>query len=197
MGAASGKPAICGPLAYCQMEVVENCCNQADCMADCQAFECDDRAAVNVQEDELMLAAKTGDYRTVQMHVAKGTDVNCRQPLKLVARVYKGSEPVRNVGYSPLMYAAQNGHLRTVQALIEGKADVNAMDEDGVTPLHLAAASGELDVFTALLSAGAHCSLVDTDGNGVLDYLPQDVVKDKLALSQWEAAYSGASGAII
>jgi ankyrin repeat protein len=61
---------------------------------------------------------------------------------------------VNNYGRTLLHWSARNGHTAVVQFLVEqGKAELDAIDKDGVTALHSAADEGHLDGCHQVLDA--------------------------------------------
>lgn len=79
-------------------------------------------------------AAERGDLKTVQQHIAYGTDVNA-----------KNSD-----GWTPLHLAAKKGDLPVVQELLKAGADVSRKGPLGETPLLLAQRGGHTTVVQAL-----------------------------------------------
>ena len=70
-------------------------------------------------------------------------------------------------------WACSNGSIDLVERLLQHGADVDAVDNDGVTPLMRASFGGHLRVVQLLLTRGADTSLRDRDGitalSGALD----------------------------
>ena|SRR5579862_2352871 len=71
--------------------------------------------------------------------------------------------------FTPLQLAAYHGHTDVVEFLASKGANVNAINQDGLTALHLAAMSGFKDTVLALLSHGAEINARDADGLTPLD----------------------------
>ena len=97
-------------------------------------------AAVNGQT-ALMLAAEKGSDGIVKLLLAKGAEVDRRNP--------------QHYNHTALMYAALNGHADSVRALLAGHANRKLTDVKEFTPLLLAAESGDWETLAALLEAGA------------------------------------------
>ncbi|CAE7383153.1 unnamed protein product [Symbiodinium pilosum] len=71
-------------------------------------------------------------------------------------------------GRRPLFRAVSRYDGNVVCALIAGRADVNAVTEDGTTPLFAAVESGDLRVVKVLLDAGADIEKARKDGTAPL-----------------------------
>lgn len=85
----------------------------------------------------------TADPKVVRRLVEIGVDANHRD----------------NSDWTPLHYAARRGDVSSIPILVDAGADVEALDEDGISPLHraIASLSGEVrvSVVTALVRCGA------------------------------------------
>eukprot|EP00931_Biecheleriopsis_adriatica_P049795 TRINITY_DN28813_c0_g1_i1.p1 TRINITY_DN28813_c0_g1~~TRINITY_DN28813_c0_g1_i1.p1 ORF type:complete len:197 (+),score=50.24 TRINITY_DN28813_c0_g1_i1:29-592(+) len=137
----------------------------------------------------LLDAARIGDASMVEAYLLEGADVKARQQMKLLPLQYDDSRTSsKPCGFSPLMLAAHNGHVRCIAALLKAGAKPNERDEDGKTALHLAAVSGDLQCLQILLSAGADPKAVTTEGDGVVDYLPSEVLQTPELLLQFTVA---------
>ena len=73
-------------------------------------------------ESSIHQAAIDVNIQAVKKHIAGGTDVNVKNKYKR----------------TPLIQAAWGGHNEITKLLIAKGADVNAMDDDGITPLDFA-----------------------------------------------------------
>jgi ankyrin repeat protein len=106
----------------------------------------------------LMLAAKSGDVRTVKLLTEHGLDVNTRNPK----------------GYTALFEAAWAGNKDVAQYLIAKGADVNAGIADfpfkGMTALAIAAALDRDEIADMLIAAGARVNARDGAGYGPLQW---------------------------
>lgn len=85
-------------------------------------------------------AAANGMAQVVHGLVEAGVDVNVRDP---------------DTKNSALFYAAFTGHLNVVKSLLQSTADVNAVNDDGVTPLLIASSQGFSTIVRELLQAQA------------------------------------------
>ena len=112
-----------------------------------------DATAEDSGESALAIAASIGSAEIVQMLLDEGADPN-----------YLGTI------LWPLTAAAGAGHIDVVEQLLLADADVEAVDEDGVTALGSAAAGGHLGVVEMLLEAGANPKHQDRYGNVAVSY---------------------------
>jgi dipeptidyl aminopeptidase/acylaminoacyl peptidase len=89
---------------------------------------------------ELLAAAAAGDPAGIQALLARGADVNAKNPY----------------GATALSFAADKGHLEVVKLLLQHGADVNAKDTFyKASPLYWAVSRSHLDIVKTLLEAGA------------------------------------------
>jgi len=93
---------------------------------------------------DLMLAAVTGDTKTVKSMLAKGPNINTTN-----------INAVNQYGSTALMGASAGGYEEIVQALLEKGANVNIRSRDQSTALMFAARNGHAAVVQALLAKGA------------------------------------------
>jgi len=150
----------------------------------------------DLQETELMRAAKKGDLALVRKLLAEGADVNARNRSGRTPLIYAcaygrvGPEVVetllaagadanatdRDAGRTPLIYACEHGRVgpEVVEALLAAGADPNVAEKDGRTALNVAAALATTAVVRALLEGGARVNgedapLITAAGEGRLD----------------------------
>jgi len=129
----------------------------------------------------LMLAAKNGEAKAVQVLLALGADPDLKKrdgnTALMLAAIYGHTDIVLALitinakdkdGQTALMLAAKYGHKDTALALIERGADINAKDEVGQTALMLAAENGKAEVVQALLASGADVDAKDNHGHTAL-----------------------------
>ncbi|XP_057739078.1 protein VAPYRIN-like [Arachis stenosperma] len=89
--------------------------------------------------DNLCVAARKGEVRTIQKLLESGASINGRD----------------QHGWTALHRASFKGRMDAVRVLVEKGIDVDAKDEDGYTALHCAAESGHADVTEFLVKKGA------------------------------------------
>ena len=86
-----------------------------------------------------MTCAGTGNADAVRMLIARGADVNAKEPSQ---------------NQTALMWAAAERHAEVVKTLIEHGADLQARTKKGFSALHFAAREGDLEIARLLLAAG-------------------------------------------
>lgn len=141
---------------------------------------------------ELLQYARQGNVRGVSEALDKGAWTETRRPLvmkpqkpdaggKKKGKDGKDDEPA-NIGMTPIMFSSQRGSVDCVRRLLQGKADVNAVEEDGWSALHFASKEGYLEVCKTLLEAKANPELINIDDHKALDVADQDgTFKEMLA----------------
>jgi ankyrin repeat protein len=122
--------------------------------------------------DALHLAAKFGDYTTIEAALRSGGDINQidghgKTPLMYAAAdsnvsvveylLNKGANPNRiaDDGDTPFLVAARKGNSAVVELLIRRGARINEFGEDGLTALAIATAREDKQLFDLLLRLGA------------------------------------------
>lgn len=63
-----------------------------------------------------------------------------------------------------LHLAARHGHVEVTKALLENRANLTAVDENGLTPSHIAFKYSQAAVLSLLLNTHADCNAMDNDG---------------------------------
>lgn len=137
---------------------------------------------IQLPEEGLWHAARTGDLRAMKRYIAEGADVNA---------------PDDDLEMTPLAWSVTHGQTEATRLLIENGADVNMKDDNGSTPLHGAAVFGRADVAKLLVENGANLQVRNDDGGTPADALHLDwgttafiggmvgvEVKDEIAVMQ-------------
>ena len=114
---------------------------------------------IQLPEDNLWAAARTGDLAAMKQYIAEGADVNV---------------PDDDLNLSPLAWSTLYGQTEAVRLLIKNGADVNARDEDSGTVLHGAALFGRAEVAKLLVESGADIQARNDDGATPADVLNLD-----------------------
>ena len=109
---------------------------------------------VTNQQNEIDLAARSGQVEHVEQILKSGYDINSKN----------------EKGHSALMLAAYNGHYNLVQFLISQGADVNSIDISGSTILMGVVFKGHSQIFDLLVKAGADLELQNQKNQTSLDY---------------------------
>lgn len=106
--------------------------------------------------EDLLFAAGSGDYKTVEELLDAGADIDFFDELNR----------------SALHYAVEGAHRRLVHLLLAKGADVNAhvSDNAGDTPMTIAAYQGHYDICKLLLKSGADPYITAWMGNDALYY---------------------------
>jgi len=105
-------------------------------------------------DDNLLMAADSGNVKEVLSLIRRGADVNTQN--------YEG--------VTPLMFAADKGYLDVVEVLVEKGADVNMSPDNGITALMAAVKSGHLQVADFLIKHKSEIEALDINGINSLLY---------------------------
>ncbi len=120
---------------------------------------------VETPEIDIYGATVMGDLKTVEQHIAAGTDLNAPDSL--------GGSP-------PLVTAAVFGKTEVAQVLIDAGADLNTSNRDGSTALYCAAFFGRVEILKALLEAGADKEIGNNFGSTPLQSVSTDFEEVKM-----------------
>src|SRR5476649_809774 len=115
----------------------------------------------------LMWAAAEGHPEMIRELAAHGADVNARSTLQKWERQVTAEPREKWLppgGLTPMYFASRQGCVECVTVLAALKADVNAVDQDGISPLVNAIINGHFDVAGALLEKGADPNIADATG---------------------------------
>jgi ankyrin repeat protein len=122
-------------------------------------------------ETALMWAAAEGHAEVVRMLIEHGANVNARSNQNQWARqaTAEPREKWMPLGsLTPLMFAARQGCLECARILVDAKAQISAVDPDGISVTLLATINGHYDVADFLVKAGADPNLADRTGRTAL-----------------------------
>ncbi len=122
-------------------------------------------------ETALMWAAAENHPEAVKMLIDHGADVNARSNLNHWERQTTSEPrekwlPMGNL--TPMMFAARQGCLECVKILADAKADISAVDPDGISVTVLAIINGHYDVADYLVDQGANVNAADRTGRTAL-----------------------------
>ncbi len=102
---------------------------------------------------EIFAAAATGNLEQIKLHIAAGTYLNAKEPMK---------------GSSPLITSIVFNHTDVANELIKAGADINQKNNEGSTPLITATVFCRVDIVKELLEKGADKSITNPDGKTAL-----------------------------
>lgn len=122
-------------------------------------------------ETALMWAAAEGHPEAMSVLIAAGANLGARSNLNQWAR-QTTSEPREKWmplgSLSPLMFAARQGCVECAKVLVGAKAQISAVDPDGISVTLLAIINGHYDVADFLVNQGADPNLADRTGRTAL-----------------------------
>jgi ankyrin repeat protein len=98
-------------------------------------------------------------------------------------------------GNTAIIYAADESNFTAMKLLIEYGADVNVLNEYGMTPLHIVIRYGKseqlkVDMACLLIGAGVNMSIIDKNGRLALDMHPGI---DELIIKKIKHKFNGSS----
>jgi len=118
-------------------------------------------------ETALMWAVSQKHEAVARELIAKGADVSARSTVNKWDR-QQSAEPREKWlplgGLTALEFAARNGCAACIPALVDGGADVNGVDQDGISPLLSALINGQYDAAAMLIEKGANPNIADRTG---------------------------------
>ena len=126
------------------------------------------------EEDILLSALRNNPERLREYFLAKDSFNNKKFNLNQIE--------IGAMQESPLFWAAENGHKKSVKVLIDCGADVNFVNDAGITALMSASQNGHAQSVKVLIENGANVNFTDNTGATALMYASQnghtDVVKE-------------------
>lgn len=113
-------------------------------------------------------ASGTTPLHLACMHSKQGTHSGSRPTqLQVIRKLLEMGASVNartnNRGSSPLSFAILNDDLEVVSLLLDHRADLTAVDIDGMSALHDAVIAQSVAIMEALIAAGADVNLCDTN----------------------------------
>lgn len=122
-------------------------------------------------ETALMWAAAEAHPEAVKALIEHGADVSARSNLnhwerQTTAEPREKWLPLGNL--TPLMFASRQGCLECVKILADAKADISAVDPDGISVTLFAIINGHYDVADYLVNRGANVNAADRTGRTAL-----------------------------
>jgi uncharacterized protein len=118
-------------------------------------------------ETALMWAVSEKHPAVARELILEGADVNARSTVNNWER-QNTAEPREKWlplgGLTALEFAARDGCTECIPVLLDARADINAVDQDGITPLLSATINGHYDSAVLLLEKGADPNIADRTG---------------------------------
>ncbi len=114
--------------------------------------------------DDLFIAADTGDTAKAKQAISAGADVNAKNSEAFTA-LHKAA-----TWNDALKDGAQAGKFEIAKLLIQKNADINARDNRGYTPMHWAAEQPNLEFMRLLVENGAMVDSKDKFGSTPLHF---------------------------
>ncbi|KAJ3103052.1 hypothetical protein HDU97_010408 [Phlyctochytrium planicorne] len=146
----------------------------------------------DIQKSPLFLAANDNGHTAVHVAAFSGSVETMRALLGSNSLLALAMVSISSVGSrkTPLHLAVENGLTAMVEALIKLRADVNAIDVDGVTSLMIATRLGNIALVERLLTANADINIVDVWKHSALFYAckRQDIDIVRLLLEKKKSA---------
>lgn len=139
------------------------------------------------QDDELIQAAKLGDYEKIRSALTKGDNPDTANsqgvtPFIIAAKgeyidimelLLENRASINwqdSLGNTALFYAVDKTAYETVAFLLENGANPNVQNDSGVAVLMTSAITGDQNIIRLLLDKNPDLTLKDYTGRSVLDY---------------------------
>ncbi len=115
---------------------------------------------------ELQLLLERRGARPVQLAGAEALRAACLRHDETAVRTLLAEQPALIGDPTPLHAAAASGDAAAIGILLRHGADVQGLDQDGISPLHRAVQSGSIAAVDRLLAAGADPNLRERKWRG-------------------------------
>jgi ankyrin repeat protein len=151
------------PLMVIALLTMKSCNGKQVASAEEVKSTAESESQVDSPEMDIFTAALFGDLKTVQQHIAAGTDLDQKD----------------SYGSTALIIAATFDKTEVAKALIEAGADLNVTNNDGGTALHSAAFLCRTEIVKALLDKGIDKNIKNNYGSTARESVlaPFEVVK--------------------
>lgn len=130
----------------------------------------------------LVVAAREGNLRTVELLLTHGANVEARNPFgdnalmlaslnghfEVAKRLRAKGAALDAPGWTPLIYAATGGHDEIVRWLLAEGAKLDARSPNGTTALMMAVRESRYATAIFLIERGANVTLTNDDGASAL-----------------------------
>lgn len=137
------------PLMVIALLTMKSCNGKQVASAEEVKSTAESESQVEPPEMDIFTASLFGDLKTVQQHIAAGTNLDQKDAY----------------GSTALIIAATFGKIEVANALIEGGADLNVTNNEGGTALHSAAFLCQTEIVKALVDKGIDKNIKNNYGS--------------------------------
>lgn len=137
------------PLMVIALLTMKSCNGKQVASAEEVKSTAESESQVKPPEMDIFTASLFGDLKTIQQHIAAGTNLNQKDAY----------------GSTALIIAATFGKTEVANALIEGGADLNVTNNEGGTALHSAAFLCRTEIVKALVDNGIDKNIKNNYGS--------------------------------
>jgi ankyrin repeat protein len=137
------------PLLLIVLFTLKSCNGKLQASAEEVKSTAESESQVDPPETDIFTAALFGDLKTIQKHIAAGTDLNQKD----------------GYGSTALIIAATFGKTEVAEALVKGGADLNVTNNEGGTALHSAAFLCRTEIVRILLDNGVDKNIKNNYGS--------------------------------